>query len=381
MEIYLGDVEDQIMVKKILLLTRNIEKIRSVSNFLENKGFSVEIATSVEQVEQLAIRPYSFAIQVKDFTDFFTTTSNLEKLKQTLAHIPTYKINDPLLNSKLTEDLLKIAISNIGKKPHYLIDAAEGPHNNQEVLLDDTSELVELEIDDKTLMIPNAPHFQDINHHVENLDHTSKNILFSISEIMLEKNLDDKISSNDYLNLATVKIYDPSSEGCFLIAIPEGLDRDIFIKQVEKIQKLISAHIGSNINIEIVEEKIKKEVYDSIKKSSKKVMEGDFEGQDLLISFFKMPSEKVKSFETVIKNEMCLIEVEDWWSKIPLPVNAYIFLELNNRKILYIRHGQAAPSDLSERLNAKSQNHLWIEEKELHKYKQIRYIMSLPLAV
>lgn len=356
------------MTKKILLLTKNIEKIRSISIFLENKGFAVEIATSLEQVQQLSARPYAFSIQIRDFIESFQPSAR-ESIKKYLAHIPMYKINDPLLNPKLAEDLLKIAISNIGK-----LDPAELEKAQPDLLPIDEEQASNIDL------LPNISQFQDINHHVNNLDLVAKNILFTLEEQMTKTSTIENLSSNDYLNIAMVKVFDPNNEGCFLLAIPERVDSELFDKQIEKLHRVFSKQLGASIKIEIIEEKVRKEVYDDIKRSSQKVIEGHFDGQDLLVSFFKLPAEKVKNFETIIKNEMCLVEVEQWWSKVPLPVNAYIFLELNNKKILYIRNGQAVPNDLSERLNAKSQNHLWIEERELHKYKQFRYLMSLSIA-
>lgn len=364
--------DDHNTSKKILLLTKNIQKIRSISNFLENKGLAVEIATTFEQVQQLASKSYDFVIQIRDFTDSLNSIASRELIQKYFAKSAVYKINDPLLNPKLTEDLLKIAISNIGKSiPQQMPEAPLKEENTSSAHLD--NEAFE--------WIPNIPLFPDVNHRVEDLNMASKNILFSLQEQIVETDIERNISSNDYLNMAMVKIFDLTHEGCFLMAIPERVEHDTFLKQIDKLKNLFSKNLGSSINIEVVEEKIRKEVYDDLKKSSQKVIEGDFEGQDLLVSFFKMPSDRVISFETVVKNEMCLVEVEEWWSKVPLPVNAYIFLELNNKKILYIRNGQAVPNDLSARLNAKSHNHLWIEEKELHKYKQFHYIMSLPQAL
>lgn len=360
--------------KKILLLTKNIQKIRSISNFLENTGLAVEIATTFEQVQQLASKNYDFIIQIRDFTDSLNSIASRELMQKYFAQSAVYKINDPLLNPKLTEDLLKIAISNIGKP--LSLQTHEAPTVQEE----ESTSLAPID-NEPSEWVPNVPLFPEINNRVEDLNIASKNILFSLQEQIIESDIERNISSNDYLNIAMVKIFDSTHEGCFLMAIPERVEHDVFLKQLDKLKSLFSKNLGSSINIEIVEEKIRKEVYDDLKKTSQKVIEGDFEGQDLLVSFFKMPSDRVNSFETVVKNEMCLVEVQEWWSKVPLPVNAYIFLELNNKKILYIRNGQAVPNDLSARLNAKSHNHLWIEERELHKYKQFHYIMSLPLAL
>lgn len=184
------------------------------------------------------------------------------------------------------------------------------------------------------------------------------------------------IGHNDELEIFYFKKCDFEHEFYYIFAMPGGA-----VQSLDKVKKILR----NLIDLDASEEKLishlgfklSKFCFEETSKNAKHKLEGQVQGQDLYFSYVVSPLVKNNGLELKVKNKMCSVQIQDWWSHMPIPVNMFIYLELNNKIILYLRRGAILSSQDMKVLKRKTYGNMWIEASDVKKYFQLQSIMSL----
>lgn len=180
---------------------------------------------------------------------------------------------------------------------------------------------------------------------------------------------------DDELDIFYFKKCDFENEFYYIFALPRA---DKKIDQAKKVlRNLIDLDVSEEKLISHLGFKFTKLCFEETSKSAKQKIEGQVQGYDLYFSYFVSPIVKSNNLELKVKNDMCSVQVQDWWGRMPIPVNMFIYLELNNRIILYLRRGSILSIEDMTTLKNKTYGNLWIEAKDMNKYFQLQSVMSL----
>lgn len=182
------------------------------------------------------------------------------------------------------------------------------------------------------------------------------------------------LSPNQHLEILYFKQCTSENEFFYLFGMP-NIENKLDVAS-KSIAKLIDLKIEDESAIQHLGHSILKSNYDQIFQKAKVRIEGRAFGHEVCFSCVSTPIVKDDDFNLKIKNEMCNVKIEDWWFHIPVPVNIFIFLELNNKKILYLRSGTQLSEDSVLKLKGKPNESFWIEVKDMHKYFKLQSIMS-----
>lgn len=79
-------------------------------------------------------------------------------------------------------------------------------------------------------------------------------------------------------------------------------------------------------------------------------------------------------------SEHSYVPIEPWWVISPLPCKAYLSLDKNNKKILFIHEGEKLRTEAFTRFAKRFYSHLAIEKKDREKFLEYRRRLSLTLS-
>lgn len=183
------------------------------------------------------------------------------------------------------------------------------------------------------------------------------------------------IASEDELEIFYFKKCDFENEFYYIFALP--CEEQKIAQTRNLLRNLIDLDASEEKFIFHLGFKFTKLCFEETSKSAKQKLEGQVQGHDMYFSYFVSPLVKNNNLELKVKNEMCSVQVQDWWSRMPIPVNMFIYLELNNRIILYLRRGSILSREDMTTLKNKVYGNLWIEAKDMNKYFQLQSVMNL----
>jgi hypothetical protein len=159
---------------------------------------------------------------------------------------------------------------------------------------------------------------------------------------VLEKNL--KLATNSLeekkeLNLLALKIIDPSGSGSFMFftEVPEG---ECKVESQNALLKDIQAEGLPEMIIEPMDGTVGQELYQNLKLNSDKVIQG-YCGEQAVIMLYFMNSEVSSLDEVTISEKGYFVPVKEWWVKMPLLFDAYLYFSHKERKLLYLRKGDS----------------------------------------
>lgn len=190
------------------------------------------------------------------------------------------------------------------------------------------------------------------------------------------------IKDDDVLTLHTCKVADPAGKGFFVFAFPvrnseTHLDQALLILET-KIREVA----GGDAQIEHFVKGVPAAFYRELMKNSDEIVTGMIGDCEMLLAYFKnRPEEREKVDEKFeVAGELSLVPMEEWWTRMPMPVHAYVWLQRNGKRILYVRPGHLLRKKSFDRFVQKGFMSMGIDTVDLETYKKIREIVHLSRA-
>jgi hypothetical protein len=195
------------------------------------------------------------------------------------------------------------------------------------------------------------------------------------------KKLDEKISAADNklhekekLSLLSLKVMDPDGLGYFMFftEVSEGQNKESL---QQELMESLSGSSGADLVMEPVETAIHQQVFQKLKSNSDKVIDGYWGQQPMTILYYANAS--TNSLDQVtLTEDGYLVPVAEWWTKMPLLFDAYISLQVNQKKLLYLRRGDSFLERNIKKFSSSSQKIL-IKCEEFHAFEAMSQIANL----
>lgn len=117
--------------------------------------------------------------------------------------------------------------------------------------------------------------------------------------------------------------------------------------------------------------------YENIVSKQKAVSVTEAEEVGLFSLALPEQDEEDISDEIFDEGDHSFVPIEYWWVQNPMPCKAYLSLEKNEKKILFIHEGERLRSEAFDRFMGKYYSHLAIEKKDKVKFLEYRKLLSL----
>lgn len=310
--------------KKITILCRNLERVRNVIDYLSNKGMTVDVETNPKGLINRHGKGPDYIFISKEFeAQFGEAVKDLFKKKFSAVTVPF-----------------------------------------EEATVTPQSMGVLFEKFQKTSEVNDTLEAQQVSDH-----------LYQKLNELLKKVENSDLSDDTMLNLSSLRIFDPTTELSFVFAIPD-VDKELVDSVLRDLKSIIAENIGFNYDILHLDQKITLKDYKQLKKGSERSIQGTINGLEIAISVFQGQVSK-EELEVIGNADLCSVEIEEWWCKIPLPCHTYLWFEKNNKKVLYIKSGDLLSPGSHSRFNKMGQSKMYVDINEISKYMQLKYFMSL----
>lgn len=205
----------------------------------------------------------------------------------------------------------------------------------------------------------------------------SEEVLRLIKEAFVPDNV--PVAEDDVLTLHACKVSDPSGQGYFVFAFPCRGEQKDFDQAMLVLETRVREAAGDSAIIEHLAQAVPANFFKNIQSHSDEVISGKLGGWEMVLLYFRNRKE-VAEPEAQILREDVLIPVEEWWTSLPLPCSAYVWLQLNGRKVLYVRSGDRLRVESFDRFKVKGHSHLAVSASDFDHYLKIREIVRVALA-
>lgn len=357
--------------KRISIVCRNVESVNHLVHYLTNEGMQVEVETSPFVLhKKFKSTPPGFvlisnehanpanAIEGQNFVDYLQKKYKVPVLS--FKEMTLSRIRTPLTPREAAPE-------NEDEKRQRKLDEEHSSNEVQRLAKEIQAYREEFA---RTLENPKSE---------ESLLHDPYDGLPERLTSLLSSQIDKKtlqFEEQDQLKVITLRVHQKNESGCFLFALPLR-DEKSFQITLSHLKTLIQMESGQELEFEASQHIIHPRIYQQMEKNSLVSLEGTLQNQDFLMSYFARPSEVITDETLVEKAEMFVVPLEKWWTQIPLPFNSYLWLEKNNKKLLYIREGELMRLEAYERFQAAKSNRMWLTPDELQKYSHLRELLIL----
>lgn len=190
-----------------------------------------------------------------------------------------------------------------------------------------------------------------------------------------------EMAKDDVLTLHACRVSDPDGRGYFVFGFPAraGEDADGLNEALLILESRVREAAGESAVIEHLVQGVPAPFFEEIRDRSDEVVSGKLGDHEMILLYFRN-REEIKTPETRPLPAEILVPVEEWWTRLPLPCSAYVWLELNDRKILYVRSGDRLRDESLERFRRKGCTHLAVEVDDFEHYLRIREIAMVAFA-
>jgi hypothetical protein len=314
---------DSIDRKSVTILCRNPEGSESLAEFLRQKGFAVSFEKLPGAFFQSISKSPPGIVMIshemntqmgKVFPHFIYKKFKIPVL---LFHEMAEKREASAANAvKNSSDAVRSASSNSPKEIHEEIESLRESYKSS---------------------------VQSVFSELKKSDSlTSQSRLKDQEKVIqvLEKNLKlatNSLEEKEKLNLLSLKIIDPSGSGSFMFftEVPEGENK---VDMQNVLLKELHAQGMPEMVMEPMDGAIGQDLYQKLKLNSNKVMQG-YCGEQAVIMLYFMNSEVNSLDEVTISEKGYFVPVKEWWTKMPLLFDAYLYFSHKERKLLYLRKG------------------------------------------
>jgi hypothetical protein len=179
------------------------------------------------------------------------------------------------------------------------------------------------------------------------------------------------------VQIASFKIRDPKGLGYFVFGIPIRKGGPASQSQIDEIQSFLKKSLSAEIEIQVMRESVKYGFFKDLRENSELSVSGEMQGLEMVALYFNNLSESNLQKEFSFNEQLALVPVEDWWMKLPLPCNTYIWLNKSGRKILYVRASARMSEQSYDRFQKKGVSHLSISLEDVPQFQGWRELISL----
>lgn len=184
------------------------------------------------------------------------------------------------------------------------------------------------------------------------------------------------LNPDETLQVHSYSVPDPEGKGAFVFAFPCP-DVIGFEDTLLALENMIREQLGEGTTIENMVESVHKDFYQSLSSNADRVIQGTMDGCELLVAFFGHPTEAPAASDTKLGNGAWLVPVEEWWTQLPLPCQAFVWMEKNQRHVLYIKTGARLRGESLTRFRAKGFMFLSVSQNDYENFKKIRELARL----
>ncbi len=216
---------------------------------------------------------------------------------------------------------------------------------------------------------PSEEPLVDSGRAQEQIMHALKNV-FEISEFKLEK--------NEPLVLHTLRVSEGTTNEHFVFASPSRAQS--MAEALDVIQGCVKMVLGEdNSRLLRIDEGVQNWFFDELKSRADEALVGQLKGSEVCVLYFgdRAPVAEVSAKE--VTEGTFIVPMEEWWTYIALPCPAYLWLGLNERRILFVRAGQQMRIEAFDRLRARGYEILAVDGSRLTYYRQIREMVRVAI--
>lgn len=187
---------------------------------------------------------------------------------------------------------------------------------------------------------------------------------------------DVPIVEEDVLTLHACKVADPTGRGYFVFAFPVRSGEHQPDQALVILESRVREAAGEGAVIENLMEAVPARFFRELKERSDEVVEGRLGDMEMVLLYFRNRDDVAEPV-TRLADDKCLIPIEEWWCRLPLPCHTYVWLERNNKRILYVRPGDCLRPESFERFRRKGLQHLMVEATDFPHYRRIREMVHI----
>lgn len=184
------------------------------------------------------------------------------------------------------------------------------------------------------------------------------------------------LNPEEALQVHSYSVPDPEGKGAFVFAFP-CTDVIGFQDTLLALENMIREQLGEGAAIENLVESVHKDFYQGLSSNADRVIQGTMDGCELLVAFFGHPTAAPAEGDTRLENGSWLVPVEEWWTQLPLPCQAFVWMEKNQRHVLYINSGARMRSESLTRFRTKGFMFLSVANGDYESFKKIRELARL----
>jgi hypothetical protein len=361
--------------RRISILCKSHHNIDGIKDFFKAKGFRVDIETSVTNFfsHLQDIRPgfvlVSKSIEssmAKELPEFLQKKFKIPVIlfQEIIPEIPTDNEKSQHTKNDLTVNKVNVSgIVHVGSNSEIEI-------HNELLSFESLFEKMTLEKEvAKELSPSNIKKDFELGHLVMN----------QISQ-QIEIN-DISFNEVEKIQVFSFCVQDPQGEGHFFFALPVKPDQKDTFDTIKKLATDITNSLGIDAKIENVSTKVNHSLFKDLQKKSDRAITGFFGSQEISVSYFEGSPARMEE-EISIKGSSFLVPVEQWWTHLALNFRAYLWLEKNNKKILYLKKGYPLSESALSKFKDFSVEKMMIHPDDLPMYKiQKRMIYFATLGV
>lgn len=197
--------------------------------------------------------------------------------------------------------------------------------------------------------------------------------------VRLKENLnlrDVLLEAQDVLTLHSCKVSNAAGRGYFIFAFPVRDKDHQTAPSLETIKEIIGEVFGSQVQIEDLGLPVPEGFFSALLEGADELASGTLGPQELFLVYYRNKSD-VEEPEVRMIGDNFLIPMEEWWTRLPLPVHTYVYFERNQKRLLYIRPGSSLRREAFRRFQRKGFIFLAVDPVDFASYRKIRELVHV----
>lgn len=199
-------------------------------------------------------------------------------------------------------------------------------------------------------------------------------LLIKLTQVIRET--PEALQTPNEIELSIYRLRSEAQGGYFVFAFPYNKG-DVFLEETIDFLKKLLTDKGETAPLEAIDKKISWDLFKNLTKNSDRTIMGFIENQEMIMSFFNGDFSAEGNSEIEFIKDRAMIEIEDWWTEIPLNFNAYLWLEKNQRKFIYVRKGDKLRQKSLERFKKMGYKKMAIKKDEIESYRRLKELFNI----
>ncbi len=230
-----------------------------------------------------------------------------------------------------------------------------------------------------------------VSERVENIHKELKSSANNVGQPVSHKNqiektwgkFDSKVKtsaafqSQEQLLLHTVRIESAEGDTQMVLALPAGPE---FLAHRQKVSQWVAKELrenfGEKASVETVNMQVRTGYFRRMIENAGRRIEGTFDQTEVVLCMYEgIPDSEIPQW--MDHAEAFVVPLEKWMTEVNLDFPIYLWLEINGKKVLYIRQGSPLTADQYGRLKAKGIGQVLVSPDAVDRYEKRRSILYL----